>query len=467
MWNEGERKGTPMNRLGLARLRLWWERASWVIPVLGVVAGAWLNGVVSGVDDWLDSLDGVSQTEVSTSSALSLLGAIGGGMITFTGFVFSFVVLLLQFGSSQYSPRAVSHFLRARSTQVILGIFLATVTFTFLSLLDVGSSGRSQFVPIVTILAALALLLVSLGGFIALLHSVGGRMRVDAVLSSFGRQARRQLLRRGTQLAGLGAQPSEPGAEIASNRLVVRSQRAGQVVAVDLRMLRRAARRRRLRIALRVQIGDAVTVGSPLMWVTDAEGTSVQAPVGADLAAAIVVDQERSLRYDAVYSLRLLVDIAIRALSPGINDPTTAVRSLDEIEGVLRAAAHQRLGDHRIAAGDGEVVVRIPSWSDVVLLGLLEIMTFGIGQPQVTRRLVVLLDDLLADVPDDRREVLNQLKAELIRRVEATTDAETAQIALRADRQGLGGTLAHAVAGPAVAADGPDAAGESAPSESD
>lgn len=455
-----------MNRLGLARLRLWWERASWVIPVLGVVAGIWLNGLVSGIDDWLDSLNGVSQTEVSTSSALSLLGAIGGGMITFTGFVFSFVVLLLQFGSSQYSPRAVSHFLRARSTQVILGIFLATVTFTFLSLLDVGSSGRSQFVPIVTILAALGLLMVSLGGFIALLHSVGGRMRVDAVLSAFGRQARRQLQRRGTHLAGMGAEPSEPGAEFAGSPLVVRSQRAGQVVAVDLRMLRRAARRRGLRIALRVQIGDAVTVGSPLMWVSAGEGASVPAPFSAGLAAAIVVDQERSLRYDAFYSLRLLVDVAIRALSPAINDPTTAVRSLDEIEGVLRAAVHQRLGDQRIAAGDGEVIVRIPSWADVVLLGLLEIMTFGVGQPQVTRRLVVLLDDLLADAPDDRGEVLDQLKAELIRRVEETTDSETAQIALHADRQGLGGTLVHSVV-TTVAADEPDAAAEATQSESD
>lgn len=446
-----------MNRLGLARLRLWWERASWVIPVLGVIAGVWLNGVVSGVDDWLDSLDAGAQTEVSTSSALSLLGAVGGGMITFTGFVFSFVVLLLQFGSSQYSPRAVSHFLRARSTQVILGIFLATVTFTFLSLLDVGSSGRSQFVPIVTILAALGLLMVSLAGFIALLHSVGGRMRVDAVLAAFGRQARRQLLRREAQLAGMGAYAPDSGTEFVAAPLVVRSGRAGQVVAVDLRMLRSVARRRGLRIALRVQIGDAVTVGSPLMWVAGADDSPVPPAVASGLATAIIVDQERSLRYDAFYSLRLLVDVAIRALSPAINDPTTAVRSLDEIEGVLRVAAHQQLGDLRITAGTGEVLVRVPSWSDVVLLGLLEIMTFGIGQPQVTRRLMVLLGDLLADVPEERRNELETLRAELVHRVEASSDPAAARIALHGDRQGLGGTLVHPLA--AALAD-PDAVAE-------
>lgn len=449
-----------MNRLGLARLQLWWERAFWVIPVLGVAFGMWLNSFVGNLDDWLDTVADTTQTDVSTSSALSLLGAVGGGMITFTGFVFSFVVLLLQFGSSQYSPRTVSHFLRARSTQVILAIFLTTVTFTFLSLLDVGSSGRAQFVPILTILVALGLLLVSLAAFIALLHSVGGRMRVDAVLSAFGRLARRQLQRRGKGLAKMAARSQEAVISSATDPVVIRSSQAGQVIAVELRTLRGLAQRHRLRIALRVQIGDAVTVGSPLMWVWPVEGSSVGPWMTARMEGAIVVDQERSLRHDAYYSLRLLVDVAVRALSPAVNDPTTAVRALDEIEGVLRVAAQQQLGDQHLVAGEGEVIVRIPSWSDVVLLGLLEIMTFGIEQPQVTRRMVVLLDDLIADVPPDRRDDLEGMRAELVRRVEAaTTDPQTASIALRGDRQGLGGTLVA----PAVASEAPEAPAETSP----
>lgn len=453
-----------MNRLGLARLQLWWERAFWVIPVLGVVFGIWLNGVVSSLDDWVESVEGVTQPDVSTASALSLLGAIGGGMITFTGFVFSFVVLLLQFGSSQYSPRTVSHFLRARSTQVILAIFLATVTFSFLSLLDVGSSGRAQFVPILTILVAVGLLLLSLVAFIALLHSVGGRMRVDAVLSSVGRQARQRLQRRGSLLAGVVTEGEGAAVFDAVAPLVVRSPRAGQVVAVDLRVLRALAKRRRLRIALRVQVGDAVSEGSALMRVWTADGSSAPLKVSGRFAGTVVVDQERSLRHDAFYSLRLLVDVAIRALSPAVNDPTTAVRALDEIEGVLRVAAHRQLGDQRIAAGAGEVIVRIPSWSDVVLLGLLEIMTFGIGQPQVTRRLMMLLDDLLADVPEDRRGELATLRASLIRRLEASVaDPEAVRIALRGDRQGLGGTLVEA----ALEATGETTRSTEAPSEPD
>ncbi|MEE9964090.1 MAG: DUF2254 domain-containing protein [Propionicimonas sp.] len=455
-----------MNRLGLARLQLWWERAFWVIPVLGVAFGIWLNGVVTSLDDWIDSLAGVTQADVSTTSALSLLGAIGGGMVTFTGFVFSFVVLLLQFGSSQYSPRTVSHFLRARSTQVILAVFLATVTFSFLSLLDVGSSGREQFVPMLTILVAVGLLLLSLAAFIALLHSVGGRMRVDAVLSAVGRQARRYLQQRGTRLAGMAAEGAGAAGVDAVAPLVVRSSRAGQVIAVDLRVLRSLARRRRLRIAMRVQVGDAVSEGSALMRVWAADGKSAPVKVSGRFAGTVVVDQERSLRHDAFYSLRLLVDVAIRALSPAVNDPTTAVRSLDEIEGVLRVAAHQQLGDQRIAAGAGEVIVRIPSWSDVVLLGLLEIMTFGIGQPQVTRRLMVLLDDLMADVPQDRRDELATLRASLIRRLEASTaDPEAVRIALRGDRQGLGGTLLEATVEPAEEAEPAQAL--SAPEDAD
>lgn len=445
-----------MNRLGLARLELWWERAFWVIPLLGVGFGVWLNSVVSAFDDWVDTIAGATPSEMSTASALSLLAAIGGGMITFTGFVFSFVVLLLQFGSSQYSPRTVSHFLRARSTQVILAIFLATVTFSFLSLLDVGSSGRDQFVPSLTILVALGLLLASLTAFIALLHSVGGRMRVDAVLSAVGRLARRQLQQRGKGLVGMGAHGVEGAISWPAEPVVVRSSHVGQVIAVDLRTLRAVAKKHQLRIALRVQIGDAVTVGSPLMWVWPAKESVPGRWASSRMQGAVIVDQERSLRHDPYYSLRLLVDVGVRALSAAVNDPTTAVRALDEIEGVLRVAAQQQRGDQRIAAGTGEVIVRIPSWSDVVLLGLLEIMTFGIEQPQVTRRLTVLLDDLIADVPPDRREALEEMRAELIQRVEAAAgDSQAARVALHGDRQGLGGTLVARVVA-AAEGDGSD-----------
>lgn len=432
------------------RVRLWWERAFWVIPTVGVLAGIVLSEFVSQVDDELMRGGYVPQL-VSASSTAQLLSAIGGGMITFTGFVFSFVVLLLQFGSSQYSPRTVSYFLRARATRVILAIFLGTVTFTFVSLLDVGSLGRPDYAPAVTVILAVMLLFTSLAAFIWLLHSVGSRMRVDAVLSDLGRRARGQL----AVLVGSRASVSAADGEAPGGALIVRSAGSGQVIAVDQNGLLRLAARRGLRIWVARQVGDAITPGAPLLRVIAPKGVELSSALQARLRRAVVIDSERSLRYDPFYALRLLVDIAIKALSPGINDPTTAVRALDEIEGVLRVAAGLPLGARQAVRGEGRVVVPAPSWADVVALGVLEIMVFGAGQPQITRRVTALIDDLVADVPDELHPPLEQMRAELVSLLGAKSfDPQLRRIAIAPDRQGLGGRLAAVSASSApVAAD--------------
>ena len=223
----------------LIRVRLWWERATWPIPVLGILTALWLGSVATEADRALD--DALAGRDIiSTTASTAVLGAVGGGMVTFTGFVFSFVVLMLQFGSSQYSPRTVSYFLRARTTQVILGLFLATVTFSFLGLLAIGA-GRSDYSPQATVLLDAVLLLASLIGFVVLLQSVGLRVRVDAVLSRLGRQARRGLLRRSGTLErnGWARRPLDDGPPTDAKPVQYTGRRVGQVVAVDYGRLQR------------------------------------------------------------------------------------------------------------------------------------------------------------------------------------------------------------------------------------
>jgi uncharacterized membrane protein len=319
--------------------------------------------------------------------------SIGGGMVTFTGFVFSFVVLVLQFGSSQYSPRTVSYFLRARSTQWILAVFLLTVTFSFLALLEIGSLGREEFAPQAAVATAVALLVVSLVGFIVLLHSIGRRVRADAVLSALGRQARRQFPRRFAAPAGSGIMRTE-GEDADRDWVPVRhAGQTGQVVAIDGHRLLTVSRRHQCVLELLVRVGDSVSHGTRVVRVDGQIGRRAERAV----ARCVVVDVERSLRYDPMYTLRLAVDIALRALSPGTNDPTTASRALDEIEEILRTVAPLALGPRTLNAGSGVVVLRAPSWRDVVELALFEITVFGRDQRQVTRRLMALLDDLIAD----------------------------------------------------------------------
>lgn len=310
------------------RVLLWWERAFWVIPIGGVLAGQALSQLAIILDEVAFELgrEVGSPLLISASAATTTLAAIGGGMVTFTGFVFSFVVLLLQFGSSQYSPRTVSYFLRARSTQVILAIFLLTITFSFLTLLEVGSLNRADFAPQLSVPVAFGLLFASMAAFVALLGSVGGRMRVDAVVAALGRNAGRQLPRRFRPAAGWRPDVRDQGTD---HVVVGYVGKVGQLVAVDERRLVRLAVRRRCSIALTVRVGDSVSPDVDVARVADragvarVQGTAEAAGGSVDLARAIsqclVVDVERSLRYDPLYSLRLIVDIALReALRPDL-----------------------------------------------------------------------------------------------------------------------------------------------------
>lgn len=422
-----------MPRMSGLRLKMWWQGAFWVIPLLGVV-GAWvLDGVSVLLDEAVYTAD-PTLAQFSPAAATTLLAAVAGGMVTFTGFVFSVVLLVLQFGSTEYSPRTVTYFLRSRRIQWVLAIFLATIVFSTLSLLEVGSLGRDEFVPIASLVIAISLLYLSLGAFLLLLNTVGRRIRVDTVLSDIGAKSRTQMLRRAALATGSGAEllatiPATPP----DATLVRFTGQPGQIVAVDARALLMLARRAGCDLTLLVRTGDGVSLGSHIALASASTVTDQQ------VSRCLLTASERSLAYDPLYALRILTDVALRALSPGTNDPTTAVRALDEIEGVLRTAAPLPLGPIRLVSEKGSVVLRAPTWADIVDLALLEVVDAGLNQLQVTRRVTALLNDLLVDLPENRHRVLERYKRRLADGI-ATLPPEYQSIAHTGDRQGIGGS---------------------------
>jgi uncharacterized membrane protein len=428
-----------MSWLRLQRLRLWWEGAFWVIPLLGVWAGYVLDMITEPIDEVL-SLSESAALAVSPGSAVTLFAAIGGGMVTFTGFVFSVILLMVQFGSAQYSPRTVSYFLRARSTQWVLAIFLATIVFPFMSLIKVGSGQRQDYSPLASIALSILLLVVSLVAFLALIHHVSEKIRVDRLLTDLGRRARVGLGRRRESLDRLEIRTAGPtparGPAIADGpdaTLVPFAGPPGQVVSINVARLRRVAHRRGARIVMLVRVGDAVVEGSRLAAVQGPRGVPART-----VSRCVLVDDELSLRHDPMYALRILTDVSLRALSPAVNDPTTAARSLDEVEGVLRVAAEVPLGETTLPAGPGSLVLQGPTWPDVVGLALHEVITFGADQPQVTRRLTAMLDDLAGEVPEDRRPTLEQQRRRLAERVATAVPEHDRAVALAPDLQGIG-----------------------------
>jgi uncharacterized membrane protein len=159
------------------------------------------------------------------------------------------------------------------------------------------------------------------------------------------------------------------------------------------------------------------------------------------LRNAIEFGEERTFEQDPKYAIRLLVDIAIKALSPAINDPTTAVQALDQIEDLLVRLGRRRLeiGAYHDGKGELRLLIAFPGWDDFLLLAFDEICFYGASSVQVVRRMKALVSDLLCVLPEERKPALIKWQERLRCTVERSfTDARNKMDASIEDRQGLG-----------------------------
>jgi uncharacterized membrane protein len=192
-------------------------------------------------------------------------------------------------------------------------------------------------------------------------------------------------------------------------------------------------------IELIPQVGDFVATGGPLLRIYGANNIA-----DAELQHSIAMAAERTLEQDPAFAFRVIVDIADKALSPAINDPTTGVLAIDQIQFLLQEVGKRDLTAGTVSDVNGNVrlVYRIPDWEDFVLLGVAEIRHYGAGSMQIMRRLRAMLEDLIKFLPADRapllQEQLELLHATVKREFDDPRDREQAEIP---DSHGLGGRL--------------------------
>jgi uncharacterized membrane protein len=215
------------------------------------------------------------------------------------------------------------------------------------------------------------------------------------------------------------------------------------IVATDIDTLRREAVRIDGVLEFAHEIGDFIAVGEPLMLLHGGAATAD----GRYLRGAIVFGPERTIEQDATFAFRVIVDIAIKALSRAINDPTTAVLAIDQLHRLLRAVGLRHLHydvikDH---AGKVRVVLRTPNWEDFIQLSCREIRLYGAENYQVARRLRAMLNNLLITLPEARHPALLLELALLDRTLEKLAMLpEDLALAKEADLQGLGAPLRDA-----------------------
>lgn len=411
----------------------------WFAPTAGLVCAVGLWWLVSALDAEIigSYQDSGAYREVRdlitfADDARTIVTTISAAMMTFIGVVFSISLVAVQMASGGFTPRVVRIFVRSRSSKLTLTVFLATFLFSLLVQTQYDSSAdprRVTTVPVVQSAVTLALVLLSLLLFIAYVTSTLRLMQVGPVVDRITREAFKVLDRHPPGARDEAALPVETAR-------IAYQGRAGVLRDVNVARLVRAARRQGVVLRLLPRIGDFVVPGTPLLAVHGGA-----APGRRALAYTVSVGVDRTFHQDLGIGLRQLSDIALRALSSAVNDPTTAVQCLDRIVQFLAALVDRPLGavHHRDREGTVRLVRAVPGWPDLVDLGLAEIRGCAPGTPQVTRRLLAGIDDLLLLAPEERGEVLRRHRALLLDAVERTVpEAADRAFALWPDRQGIG-----------------------------
>ena len=411
----------------------------WFIPML-YVSGAVLCGLV---------LPRIEQAylpgyafDMSVSSAQALLSAASSGMMALTGIVFAMAFVMVQFSAIAYSPRLVLWFARDRVLFHALGAFTATFVYALFTLAWVDR-GRSGKVPLFSSLLVAVMIVVSMLLFARLMQRLGD-LQIGNVLHLVGDRGRAVIKEMFPQLDENSAAPRAP--EGAANE--TRFERATQtlkyfgkprtIARLDVHALVALARQAGGTIAMACAVGDTLVDGVVLLRV---HGAGTPLPEDA-LLRAVRLGRERTFEQDPKYPIRLLVDIAIKALSPAINDPTTAVQTIDQLEDLLCRLGASELDAGRAADGDGAIrlVFPTPTWEDYLTLAFDEIRQFGSSSVQVMRRMRSALVGLTESLPTgDRAVAVRRYLEHLDRSIETSPfDIEDQRTARQEDRQGIG-----------------------------
>ena len=419
----------------------------WLIPV-AYVAGAVCFGFLFPrlEHEYLTRYFGFAPdwdiVNFSVSSAQALLGAVASGMMALTAIIFTIAYITAQFNSIAYSPRVALMFVRNPTLFHSFGLFSATFIFSLFTLGWVDRA-NSHVVPEFSMVVVGFLLLASMVAFARLVRGVSD-LQITNTLQVIGDRGR-TILRETFERLEDGdvsriASPSLNG-ELHAKPVtqILRYTGAPRTIAhFNVPEFVRIAREFGAVIELDCAVGDTVVYDTHLLHV---RGGTQPVPE-ALLLRAIGLKTERTFEQDPKYPIRLLVDIAIKALSPSINDPTTAVQVIDQLEDILRRLGRRALDDIRATDRDGIVRVTYPTphWEDFLRLSFDEIRQYGANSVQVMRRLRSALAGV-AELIDDKSRIaaveryVQQLDLVISR---SPLDAEDRAVASQQDRQGLG-----------------------------
>jgi uncharacterized membrane protein len=404
----------------------------WLVPGLEVLAAITLFvGTLSldraayhgdfGLPSWVIS--------GSADAGRQILTSLAAAIITVVGVVFSIILVTLTLASTQFGPRMLRNFIRDRGTQLTLGTFVATFVYDMLVLVSIGPGPRGEFVPHISVTVTLALMVADLAVLIYFIHHTATSIQLPHVIASIARDLSEAIDVQGSHDMSAELESGPEGAELArymqSTGGVVRAPVSGYLQFIRHRVLVQIAAKADAVIALSYRPGHFLVQGHPFatVWPPTAAARVTEA-----LGRAHITGPNRTLTQDISFGIDQLVEIAIRALSPAVNDTFTALTCIDWLGDALCKITVRWYPArvHPDSAGFVRVITADPNYERLVQRAFEKIRQAGEGMPAVMIRQLEALTKIVADTRDSsQRKVLLDQAAMISRASERSVPEES------------------------------------------
>lgn len=325
----------------------------------------------------------------------AILSAIAGSMISVATTAFSITIVALQLASSQFGPRLLRNFIQDTGNQIVLGTFISTFAYSLMVLRTINGVSENEFVPHIAVTCGIGLAIASIGVLIYFIHHSAVSIQADHIIAKVGCELDEAIDRLFPTQIGRGASTyhqeplaSDLPATFAQAACPIPAVSSNYIQAVDTDQLMQIAVAGNLLIQLQHRPGGFVVKGSPITLVYPAEAVSKK--LVGQINDAFVLGSQRTDQQDVEFSINQLVEIAVRALSPGINDPFTAIRCIDQLSAALCHLAQKELPSaYRYDDADTLRVIAEPvTFADVVDAAFNQIRQYGQTSVAVTIRLL-------------------------------------------------------------------------------
>jgi len=416
----------------LTRLHHWWQdkRSSfWFLPAMMVLNAVLLAIALIIIDATVD-LHVVERWPllfgVGAAGARGLLTAVAGSMITVAGVVFSITLVALSLTSSQYTSRVIRNFMRDSINQVVLGAFVGIFAYCLVVLRTIRGGDEQTFVHSLAVSVGLILAFIGIAFLIYFIHHISKSIQASSIIARVAQETIEAVDQLFPQ--ELGVDGDEDGDELRASLdpqpwVSIHARKSGYIESVDANALLNVARKHKTILRMERSIGEFVVEGMPLVSVANPDVLDDE--MSTQVNGVYVISHQRTVEYDVAFGIRQIVDIAMKALSPGINDTTTAVMCVDYLAAILvRLAARRIVTAHCLEHGMLRVIARGPSFESLLAEAFDQIRQNASGNVAIMSRQLGALQTIASQTtnPGRRRAVHEKVQwiAELAERTIAS-----------------------------------------------